>query len=416
MSDDNITPSSTPVAQLFAKLEVDKGSTSQIFPLDPSMFSPPEKTKEKKQIIPPTTMKGLTINHLWNEVFGNNIAFLTEYHESRKEKDLVSTKWEFSPDHSSGFRTMSMQTVVEVPRKGTYTLLNEAHRFAFSIEGGKPRLVVHISAQTPNVPLGGSFRVETLIEVTADSLDGDCTLELFANTKKVTFAFGPISYIATPRAIKETREGYIGLLKLIGSSLCKQPVALPAAPAMESSETFKEAPVATASTAEPSNCTGAVPSWSLYVLVVLAVATVALLLSSTFVVSNSTDSLRRLTKAVAQNQFRSASGSKGGNSVAGGRKSSTWDSLDEDLLKTTSNAEIDNAESGDGSVGSAALLNRHQLIILARHEANSMRLAEMVDELASRVTAMEDTVSRQWWLGFICAFGVVVLAIKAFVV
>lgn len=65
-----------------------------------------------------------------------------------------------------------MTTVIDIPRAGTKTPLNEAHRFAYvTTESNSLLLVYQISSQTPNVMSGSSFRVDSYCEITAASAE-----------------------------------------------------------------------------------------------------------------------------------------------------------------------------------------------------------------------------------------------------
>ncbi|ESL06468.1 hypothetical protein TRSC58_05858 [Trypanosoma rangeli SC58] len=185
-----------------------------------SMFSPFEKLKDKKRMIAPTLLKGVTIARLWESAFANSSDFLKRYHYKRKETDLHVGKWMYLNDMGSGYRTVSLVTVVDVPRVGSLTQLNEVHRFAYTMSStGAVVLAYQISSQTPGVPACQSFRTEAFLEITADSLNGDCTVCVWGGCKKMSMTFSAIQYVAVPRAIREMTNGYRLMLQMISEDL-----------------------------------------------------------------------------------------------------------------------------------------------------------------------------------------------------
>ncbi|KAG5496329.1 hypothetical protein JKF63_02631 [Porcisia hertigi] len=185
-----------------------------------NMFSSANR-KDKKVMLPETLLKGLTIQKLWQNVFEDNTEFLKKYHEKRGELKLSICPWDYACDRGSGSRFVSLITHIEVPRAGTPTPLNEAHRFAYvSTPEGKLMLVYQISSQTPDVPAGSSFRTEAYFEITADSADSDCSIAIWGNCRKMSITFSAIQYIATPRAIKEMTAAYRFMVNMIGEEFC----------------------------------------------------------------------------------------------------------------------------------------------------------------------------------------------------
>ncbi|KAF5222961.1 hypothetical protein ECC02_004049 [Trypanosoma cruzi] len=185
-----------------------------------SMFSIFDKCKDKKRMIAPTLLKGVTIAKLWESIFSNSSDFLKRYHERRKETDVEVGKWVYLNDMGSGYRTVSLLTVVDIPKAGSVTQLNEVHRFSYTISSsGAVLLLYHISSQTPNVPAGQSFRTEAFLEITAESVNGDCTICVWGGCKKMSMAFAAIQYMAVPRAIREMTNGYRMMLQMISEDL-----------------------------------------------------------------------------------------------------------------------------------------------------------------------------------------------------
>ncbi|KAG5495358.1 hypothetical protein GH5_03245 [Leishmania sp. Ghana 2012 LV757] len=185
-----------------------------------NMFSSATR-KDKKVMLPQTLLKGLTIQRLWDNVFQDNTDFLKRYHDRRNESKLNVGPWDYAGDRGSGSRFVSLVAIVEVPRAGTPTPLNQAHRFAYvSTPEGKLMLVYQISSQTPEVPAGGSFRTEAYFEITADTADSDCSIAIWGNCRKMSMSFSAIQYIATPRAIKEMTSAYRQMVNMISEELC----------------------------------------------------------------------------------------------------------------------------------------------------------------------------------------------------
>ncbi|AYU81832.1 protein of unknown function - conserved [Leishmania donovani] len=190
-----------------------------------NMFSSATR-KDKKIMLPQTLLKGLTIQKLWDNVFQDNTEFLRKYHDRRNESKLEIGPWDYAVDHGSGSRFVSLVAIVEVPRAGTPTPLNQAHRFAYiNTPEGKLMLVYQISSQTPEVPAGGSFRTEAYFEITADSADSDCSIAIWGNCRKMSMSFSAIQYIATPRAIKEMTSAYRQMVNMISEEFCGGAVA-----------------------------------------------------------------------------------------------------------------------------------------------------------------------------------------------
>ncbi|KAL7699823.1 VAD1-like protein [Lotmaria passim] len=188
--------------------------------INQNMFSSATR-KDKKVMLPETPLKGLSIQKLWDNVFQDNTEFLKKYHDKRNESKLEINPWEYAPDHGSGYRFVSLITLVEVPRANTPTPLHEAHRFAYvTTAENKLMLVYQISSQTPNVPAGGSFRTEAYMEITAASADADCTIAIWGNCRKMSISFSAIQYIATPRAIKEMTAAYRQMVNMISEEFC----------------------------------------------------------------------------------------------------------------------------------------------------------------------------------------------------
>ncbi|KPA84875.1 putative mitochondrial hypothetical protein [Leptomonas pyrrhocoris] len=188
--------------------------------INQNMFSSASR-KDKKVMLPETPLKGLTIQKLWDNVFQDNTDFLKKYHDKRNESKLEVGAWEYGPNHGSGYRFVSLVTLVEVPRANTPTPLNEAHRFAYvTTPENKVMLVYQISSQTPNVPAGGSFRTEAYMEIVANSADADCSIAIWGNCRKMSISFSAIQYIATPRAIKEMTAAYRQMVNMISEEFC----------------------------------------------------------------------------------------------------------------------------------------------------------------------------------------------------
>eukprot|EP00796_Vickermania_ingenoplastis_P001530 gene1530-915_t len=201
------------------------------------MFSDPKEDK-MKVMVPNVVVPGVTVSRLWDAVFADGSTFLQLYHDKRNERDLKVGSWIMAPDKGSGYRFVSLTTIVEVPSAGTPTPLNEAHRFCYVRTGSGLKLVYHISSQTPDVPFGSSFRTEALCFITADSDTADCSIAFWGKCRGMSFQYRPIQYIAEPRAIREMTAAYKVMVEMILEEVSgtKVEIAVPAAEAPAAAE------------------------------------------------------------------------------------------------------------------------------------------------------------------------------------
>lgn len=424
MADEQIVASPQSLAQLFGRFDFKNpvGGT-----IAANMFSTWERTKDKKEIIPLTKLQGLTINTFWNEVWSNNTALLLDYHNTRKERDMSCSKWEYHPDRSTGYRILTLQTIVEVPRAGTYTPLHEAHRFAFSIEGGRPKLFYQISSQTPDVPAGTTFRCETLMEITADSLDSECSINIFANTKKMSIAFTPIQFIATPRAVRELQAAYVILIGMVTSKLCGAPLQLKptltesiSSVVVEQNSAVQPAVIPVASSDQishqhPSGHGGdGLPQWVLYALIGLVVCVSVLMIWAVLSVSSANQNLGEILRTAKSVLPSGGSGASGAASSSG---SSLWDLVDRelnsDLVDLSTGAAATRTTTEDGTQIDPAL-TKTQLSILAKQEALFGRAMSALVDVQERQDGLE---RQQSWLTSLCfsqLLVLIVLVVKVF--
>lgn len=415
-----IAPSTLGFAQLFSRHDYKSSSSSAM--INSGMFSGHERTKEKKEIIPLTVLKGVTIQTLWNDLFASN-AIMQEYHDKRKEKDFSCGKWEVHPDRASGFRVVSLQTIVEVPRAGTYTPLNEAHRFAFSTsEGGKPKLIYQISSQTPDVPTGTTFRCEATMEITADSLETDASICVHANTKKMSLAFSAIQFIATPRAIQDMKAGYVLLLSMVVEKLCGQslPVSLLQQPAAVVSAPAEQIPAAVSEGA--AEVQAAVPRWALLALLAIACATLLVLVVSAWTVSSSSADLDGIVSRLQQrnrlleNMHHSRTQDTSVASLSGSDASPLWDIVDAALREPQQQvAPQSTPDASLGGAGDAARLTRSQLSVLATQEALIHSALESLNEVSEQQRWLQARCDWMWWMWVVQFVMLIALLVKVFV-
>lgn len=213
-SEGEFTPLNCPVAQGFTNISYIDSR------IDPAFFSAYPDAKKRKVLIPPTVIPNTTIAQLWAKCFAFGTPFLEEYHEKRRDAKNVVPQWDFSgPGHSCGSRWFTCTTLVEVPSKDTPTTFVEAQRYCFTKEatpGAPLHFVLQLSAQTPDVPAGSTFRVEALLEfveetrIGPDGAEGErvVTISINGGTKKWTAAFTLIKPIAEPRAVKDMIKAY----------------------------------------------------------------------------------------------------------------------------------------------------------------------------------------------------------------
>lgn len=399
MSEDLVVPSPLAMSDLFNRFDFKNASVN----IAANMFGTWERTKDKKEIIPLTKLQGLTIQSFWNELWSDNTNLLLEYHTARKEKDMQCSKWEMHPDKSTGYRVLTLQTVVEVPRSGTYTPLHEAHRFAFSMDGGKPKLVYQISSQTPNVPAGTTFRCETLMEVTADSLESECSVTMFANTKKMSIGFTAIQFIATPRAVRELQAAYVVLFGIVTAKLCGEPLQLRPTLTLGTPDAQDATPaapaVAAAAPPQEVRSGGNLPLSALYAMIAVAILVTLLMI---WTVSSVSSANRNLEEIVRSAKVQLPSGSEG---AAG---SSLWDLVDRELGGNLVDELLSKPSDENVSLDSASTLTKPQLSILAKQEALFGRAMSALVEVQERQDGLE---RQQSWLLSICLSQLLILVI-----
>ncbi|RNF25877.1 uncharacterized protein Tco025E_01882 [Trypanosoma conorhini] len=353
-----------------------------------NMFSPFEKLKDKKCMIAPTLLKGVTIARLWEGVFSNGSDFLKRYHDRRKETDLEVGKWVFLNDMGSGYRTVSLVTVVDVPRAGSLTQLNEAHRFAYAMPStGAVTLLYQISSQTPNVPAGQSFRTEAFLEVTAGSLNGDCTIGIWGGCKKMSMAFSAIQYMAVPRAIREMTAGYRLMLQMISEDLMGNAVKVSAEDEdgnVGVQGEAKEADYGDAGTYQAPSML-----FQGLMLMLALVVTIAILCSIS--------TLRKTSRITNMISAQLLGGDVHGGSVRG--------SLSENL----------NSPSSTGAGAARGPFTQDQALRYAARDAQIQSLRYRWIEQRVTIHNLEAIVGRLWWMSTFQLLFMVFLLLKMFV-
>lgn len=173
------------------------------------MFSFPDVLRSEEVVVPTTVLQGVSMAQLWTTVFSGSSNFLKDYHEKRHDTNVVVPKWECSQDRCAGLRMMKCITIVDVPREGTLTPLNEAQRFMLYRDRGQAalHLVLQFSSQAPEVMMASTFRAETLIDIVEDAT-GNVSMTFYGGLRKMSWSFSVIRGMATPRALKEMKESY----------------------------------------------------------------------------------------------------------------------------------------------------------------------------------------------------------------
>ena len=355
---------------LFDKLD-DKSNKM----VGPDMFS--SDRSKFKEMIAPVTLKGVSIAALWANTFSGYSTFLREYHDRRKNADLDFHKWELCGDKSSGTRQFSCQTIVEVPRAGSFTLLNEAHRFAFSSCDGGPKLLIHISSQTPNVPAGSTFRCEALIQITADSPDGDCCVSVYGGMKKMSAMFSAIAFIATPRALKDMTAAYMVMMELVSEKLQGGKLTLKAATEpLPVTAPVKEVVTPTESPPRLVQPEERPQSWLSVAMLVLAFVVVLAVLLSVSTLNSINTSLQRVDS-------RAAAVAAAGD-----------DAKSSPLFSALHGEGADDAGRGSGTMpGDAPPVFA---AVLARNEAALHKVLAVVHDLNARLALLEESVAASW--------------------
>ncbi|EPY40023.1 hypothetical protein AGDE_03905 [Angomonas deanei] len=359
----------------------DKVFAAQKYKIDKiaaNMFTAVGKLKDKR-MVPPTKFPGMSIQKVWDYAFADNTEFLKIYHDKRRETDLVVGTWEYAPDKGSGYRVVTLTTLVDVPRADTPTPLEEAHRFAYcTTPEGKVLLTYHISSQTPDVTAGSTFRTEALAEFTADSVDGECTITFWGNCKKMSMTFAAIQYIAVPRAIREMTAAYKMMVDMILENLCGKDAAAAAEKAPAEAEETPSAGAITESGGGDAG--GGEPEQQ-----EMALQGILLLLSLiiTVVLVFSLSSLRQLSG-------------------------------------------FTKAFISDGSTFSASLADKNlSKVLLSQLEPSALLSAAQdaqIQSLRTRwldqkvtISALESTVNRMWWYECFLTLVVILMLVKMFV-
>jgi hypothetical protein len=364
--------------------KVNKMIASEMFSSDRSKF---------KELIPPVLLKGVSIAALWANTFSSNSSFLREYHQRRKNDDLDFHPWDMTSDRSSGTRFFSCQTIVEVPRAGSFTLLNEAHRFAYSNCDGCYKLLLHISSQTPNVPAGGTFRCEAVIQVTADSPDGDCSVSVYGGMKKMSAMFSAIAFIATPRALKDMTTCYLAMMELVSEKLQGGMLTLKAAPAEQSSSPVtpivpeqQRSPLPLEySHSAPSAAPG--PSTGLSVSVLLLAFCVVIIgLLSVSTMNTISASLQRANDLRGANLLQHSFGDERTSPLFSGQ---TDDACDGENDMTRGRCSSSKRTAGGDGESSSSSASPSLASLVARNEAALHRILAALHELNGRVDAAE---------------------------
>lgn len=353
-----ITPSSQSADKVLAKQSYSVENVAQ------NMFAEPYP-KGKKQLIPPTPFKGVTIQKMWDHVFDDDSDFLKRYHEKRSETNINIGSWHFANDKSNGYRFVSLTTIIDMPRAGTKTPLNEAHRFAYSSDGGKHLFVYQISSQTPSVMSGTSFRVDAYCEISADSAEGDCTIAYWGQCKKMSsFLVVPLSVIES-RALKEMTTAYKLLVDMMQKELAgfeKEEKPAPKKSAESPAEAAAPSPHAdcatapTVAAAEPTPVVSATPASDSSNIIVQGILLILAFFVALFVVlstatvrqtSSDIASLRRSVKGIEMNYYcqqlyKSGARTSPGSIIGVGKAASSQETLSEV-------ADLNNERSSDGS-------------------------------------------------------------------
>jgi hypothetical protein len=167
-------------------------------------FSPVTELK-KKPLIAPVKMANTNILYVFDALLSSG-DFITEYHEKRNDTDVRVSDWGYSPgggeDSPCGIRTMVCTTTVMAPFS-KQTVLNESQRYVMWEESGKKYLALHCSSQTPDVTMGGYFRVEVMVEFTESESTVTMHTYSFINfIKSVGFLKGKIESSASAELSK----------------------------------------------------------------------------------------------------------------------------------------------------------------------------------------------------------------------
>ena len=119
-------------------------------------------TLKKKTLVPSVKMASATVQQVFDALWAKD-DFVLEYREKRNDVNTTVTEWTYSPgagdDSFAGVRNLTYTTTVAAPFT-MQTPVYESERYVMVDKA----LTIHMSTQTPNVTMGGCFRIEVLLE------------------------------------------------------------------------------------------------------------------------------------------------------------------------------------------------------------------------------------------------------------
>ena len=183
------------------------------------MFSSYDEMQEKPVLLPPKVIEGITAAQIWDTIFSSNSSFFKIYHERRGDTKMVIPQWDFNSDRSTGSRLYTCDAQVE----GSPTPFLEAARFAMcrDLQANTNRFVIQLSAQTPEVICGTTFRVEAILEFTEEG-NNSVRVTTLGGCRKMAGRFTFIKRIAEPRACDEMRIAYTNMFNQLAETMGKE--------------------------------------------------------------------------------------------------------------------------------------------------------------------------------------------------
>eukprot|EP01012_Entosiphon_sulcatum_P016189 TRINITY_DN2110_c0_g1_i1.p2 TRINITY_DN2110_c0_g1~~TRINITY_DN2110_c0_g1_i1.p2 ORF type:complete len:797 (-),score=120.60 TRINITY_DN2110_c0_g1_i1:74-2464(-) len=157
-------------------------------------YAPLSEFMESEPIVPAVSLPpGLSACGAFQLIFTESTDFMKKYHDRREDFNMVMPAWPSEPEKNGppfwlGWRQLNWECVVMAPTKKQVAVYEDESYVYCQVQGTHKRILqVYFSSMTPKVPMGETFRVESLIEFLEDRKgDAPChtTVRVYG---KVTF-------------------------------------------------------------------------------------------------------------------------------------------------------------------------------------------------------------------------------------
>eukprot|EP00760_Papus_ankaliazontas_P018833 PhM_4_TR176/c0_g1_i1/m.64498 len=156
------------------------------------------KGRNKPMITKEITLpKGIGIDGVHHLLYSDQSSFIRTYHAKRRDFDMTISKWATAKAGAhTGYRTFNCTTNVSAPFS-IQTPYCEWERYDVVEMDGLRKHYLRFCGQTPDVMLGSTFRVESVVEV-VETKAASCTLMVWGNVQflKSTWMKGKIESTA----------------------------------------------------------------------------------------------------------------------------------------------------------------------------------------------------------------------------